>query len=150
MDQHHEQAIPRGALLGAAALILLTVALSAQARREHVSAPAAAPAPPLESIQVSFDDRRDGTLGVVDATTGRELAEVPPGTNGFIRGVLRGMFRRRKLESLGHDAKFILSREADGRLTLDDPQTNRRIDLDSFGPTNSTAFANLLAARGHE
>jgi putative photosynthetic complex assembly protein len=147
MERHHDQTVPRGALYGAAALLLLTLGLAANARREHLSAAPTAHAPPLESVEVNFEDRADGAIAVIDAVTGREITEVPPGTNGFIRGVLRGMFRRRKLESLGHDARFVLAREADGRLTLEDPETNRRIDLDSFGPTNSTAFANLLAAR---
>jgi putative photosynthetic complex assembly protein len=150
MERHHDQTVPRGALFGAAALILLTVALSANARREYLSAPKTTLAPPLESIEVNFEDRPDGTLAVIDAVTGRQLTEVQPGTNGFVRGVLRGMFRRRKLESLGHDARFLLSREADGRLTLDDPETSRRIDLDSFGPTNATAFADLLAAKARQ
>jgi putative photosynthetic complex assembly protein len=150
MERHHDQTVPRGALFGAAALMLLTLGLAANARREHLSAPTTVHEPPLESLEVNFQDRPDGTLAVIDAATGRELTEVPPGTNGFVRGVLRGMFRRRKLESLGHDARFLLSREADGRLTLEDPETSRRIDLDSFGPTNSTAFANFLAARARQ
>ena len=33
---------------------------------------------------------------------------------------------------------------ADGRLTLVDPGTGRRVDLESFGPTNSAVFAQLL------
>jgi putative photosynthetic complex assembly protein len=74
------------------------------------------------------------------------VATIAPETNGFVRGVLRGMFRTRKLESLGHDARFRLAREADGRLTLQDPQTGRQVELDSFGPTNSAAFADLLVA----
>jgi putative photosynthetic complex assembly protein len=101
-------------------------------------------------MQVRFEDRPDGTLAVLDATTGREASIVQPGTNGFIRGVLRGMFRGRKLEALSRDGQFRLAREADGHLTLEDPETGRRVDLDSFGPTNSAAFAGLLAAGRHD
>jgi hypothetical protein len=32
----------------------------------------------------------------------------------------------------------------DGRLTLVDPVTDQRIDLESFGPTNAGKFATLL------
>jgi hypothetical protein len=33
------------------------------------------------------------------------------------------------------------------RLTLADPATGERVDLESFGPTNAAAFAQLLTAR---
>ncbi|MBC7781542.1 MAG: photosynthetic complex assembly protein PuhC, partial [Proteobacteria bacterium] len=35
---------------------------------------------------------------------------------------------------------------ADGRLTLADPATGQRIDLESFGPTNAAVFARLIVA----
>ena len=34
-----------------------------------------------------------------------------------------------------------------GSLTLVDPATSERVDLESFGPTNAAVFAQLLAAR---
>jgi putative photosynthetic complex assembly protein len=142
----HTQTVPRGALLGAAFLIVGTLTLAAVTRRAHLAAPVVATAAPRESLDVRFEDRKDGTLAVVDASNDREVATVPPGTNGFIRGVVRGMFRGRKLEAMGREGHFRLAREADGRLTLEDPQTGRRVDLDSFGPTNSAAFADLLTA----
>ena len=39
---------------------------------------------------------------------------------------------------------------ADGRLTLEDPTTGRRVDLESFGPTNAGVFAQLLVARNQD
>lgn len=148
MSNHiHKQTIPRAALLGAAVLIASTVALASNAKqsRSELASVTSEPAP-LVALQVRFADRADGALLMIDAPTGRELAEMAPGSNNFVRGVLRGMFRVRKLESKGHDAPFILSREANGRRTLFDPETARRVDLDSFGPTNSAAFVALLAA----
>jgi putative photosynthetic complex assembly protein len=147
MAQHiHAQTVPRGALFGAAFVIVVSVGLAASARSAHLAEPAPAVQPPLESLEVRFEDRPDGTLAVIDANTDREVSAVAPGTNGFIRGVVRGMFRERKLESKGRDSRFVLAREAAGRLTLVDPQTGRRVDLDSFGPTNSEAFASILVA----
>ena len=62
---------------------------------------------------------------------------VAPGTNGFLRGVLRGLARERKLERSAIEPPFRLTRWADGRLSLEDPATGRRIDdLEAFGPTN--------------
>ena len=39
---------------------------------------------------------------------------------------------------------FQLVGRADGRLTLVDPGTQRRVDLESFGPTNAEVFAKLM------
>jgi putative photosynthetic complex assembly protein len=124
----------------------LTIVLAVTARRSRLAEHTDIAAPPIESVEVRFEDRSDGSIAVLDATTGRELTEVAPRSNNFIRGVLRGMFRGRKLESLGRDGVFRLAREADGHLTLEDAEIGRRIDLDSFGPTNSAAFATLLVA----
>jgi hypothetical protein len=35
---------------------------------------------------------------------------------------------------------------ADGRLTLIDPSTQQRIDLEAFGPSNAAVFAGLQTA----
>ena len=144
-DHRHDQTVPLGALLGAAALMLGTIALAAGARHAHLAEPVVVVAPHA-SIAVRFEDRPGGTIAVLDAATGREVSIVPERSNGFVRGVLRGMFRTRKLESIDRSAEFLLAREADDRLTLVDPSSGRRVDLDSFGPTNSAAFASILAA----
>ena len=67
-----------------------------------------------------------------------------PGTNGFVRGVLRGLVRERRADRVGPQPPFRLTRWADGRLSLDDPSTGRHVDLEVFGPTNSGAFAQIL------
>ncbi|MFO0736478.1 MAG: photosynthetic complex assembly protein PuhC [Labilithrix sp.] len=159
MSNHiHQQTIPRGALLGAGLLIVSTIALSSFARQSNAPSPAPAEAAsesgvdpdkridPATRIEVRFADRPDGALLMLDAATGRELSVMARGSNNFVRGVLRGMFRVRKLESKGHDAPFVLGRDGSRHLVLFDPETARRVDLDSFGPTNSAAFADLLAA----
>ncbi len=147
MSDHHEmQEVPRGVLLGAAALVVLTLGLAASARIAHSANPPPRLPPALAELEVRFEDRPDGAIAMLEASTGREMIVVPPRSNGFIRGVLRGMFRNRKLESLGRDGVFRLAREADGRLSLEDRQTGRRVDLGAFGPTNSDAFARLLTA----
>ena len=143
MAHIHTQKVPRAALAGAALLIVGTIALAAGAHHAHLSEPVA-PVVVVASFDVRFEDRPGGALAVLDASTGREVSTVAPGTNGFVRGVLRGMFRGRKLESIGREGHFTLAREQGGRLTLTDPQSGRRVDLDSFGPTNSAAFATIL------
>jgi len=73
---------------------------------------------------------------------------VAPGTNGFLRGTLRGLARERKRQGIGPEAPFRLTAHDDGRLTLADPATGRRVDLESFGPTNAAVFSQLLVAGG--
>jgi putative photosynthetic complex assembly protein len=89
-------------------------------------------------------DRADGAVVLSDATTGREVLVVAPGEDGFMRGTLRGLARDRRLRDLGPEAPFRLTSWSDGRLTLDDTATGRRLDLLAFGQTQADAFARLL------
>jgi len=100
-------------------------------------------APQVERA-LRFEDRPDGSIAVLDAQS-RELVDtVAPGTNGFLRGALRGLARERKRRGIGEEPPFLLAARADGRLTLDDTATQRQVDLKSFGPTNAEAFQRLL------
>jgi putative photosynthetic complex assembly protein len=69
------------------------------------------------------------------------------GEAGFLRGALRALARERRKRDLGAEAAFELIARGDGRLTLNDPATGERIDLESFGPTNFATFARLLTAK---
>jgi putative photosynthetic complex assembly protein len=59
---------------------------------------------------------------------------------------LRALARERQKRDLGAGPAFELIARADGRLTLNDPATGERLDLESFGPTNAAVFARLLTA----
>jgi putative photosynthetic complex assembly protein len=58
---------------------------------------------------------------------------------------MRGLARERRRQGVGADIPFQLIGRSDGRLTLVDPGTGRRVDLESFGPTNAAVFARLMA-----
>jgi putative photosynthetic complex assembly protein len=139
--------VPRPLLWAAGALMLSSIALAAVGRSGQRTESAAFA---QQVVELRFEDRPDGALAVLDGATERELKVLPPGSNNFIRGVLRGMFRVRKLEALGRDVQFRLAREASGKLTLEDRELGRRIELDSFGPDNTAAFAELLEAGVHD
>lgn len=144
MSSHvHHETVPRGALLGAGALVVGTVVLAALARLTGVGTVHVPPSAPVASLDLRFTDEADGSVGVWNAAGGR-AGSFAPGTNGFARGVLRGLARERHRESIGTAPPFRLTRWADGRLTLDDPATRRHVDLDVFGPTNVAAFARLI------
>jgi putative photosynthetic complex assembly protein len=89
-------------------------------------------------------DRGDGAVVLTDATSGSEVLVVAPGEDGFMRSTLRGLARERRMRDLGPEAPFRLTAWNDGRLTLDDTATGRRLDLLAFGQTQAEAFARLL------
>lgn len=95
-----------------------------------------------------FIDRADGSVGVLDAANDAIIAVVAPGEGGFIRGVLRGRARERRLGEFGVEPPFRLALHTDGRLTLEDTATKIKIVLNSFGPSNVEAFAGLLQQKG--
>lgn len=141
----HDETIPKGLLVAAAALVLVSL-LSVAAVRLSGTEIRSPDARPVLTRSLRFEDRADGSVAVIDGRTGAELERVQ-GEAGFLRGALRALARERRLRDLGPEAAFELVGRADGRLTLLDPATGGRIDLDSFGPTNAGAFVRLLTAR---
>ena len=100
-----------------------------------------APSRVVAERSLSFLDRADGAVIVL---AGDAPVAVYEGEQGFLRGTLRGLARMRKSMGIAAAVPFHLSAWADGRLTLEDPATGQRIDLEAFGPTNAAVFAQLL------
>jgi putative photosynthetic complex assembly protein len=138
--------LPRGLLLGAGALVVASLLLVSIARLTGYK-PAQ---PPVSTVVDSYDlrfvDRSDGAVLIYDANGDALVDTLPPGSNGFVRGVLRGLVRERNADHVGPTPPFRLTRWADGRLSLDDPSTGRHVDLEVFGPTNAGDFATILLA----
>lgn len=135
-------AVPLAAL---GALVLACVLGVGAVRLSGLSAQQQPDAATLSSRPLHFEDRADGGIAVRDARDGALLDTIAPGTNGFLRSSVRGLVRERKRQGLGPELPFELLGRADGRLTLVDPGTGRRIDLEAFGPSNAAVFARLLA-----
>lgn len=140
--------IPRAPLLGIFALVAFALVATLGSRLSGVGTLYSPEPTPVESRTLHFKDRQDGAVVVLDAgdgaDAGQPVAVLAPGTNGFIRGTLRGLARERRMNSIGTEPPFVLTRSSDGRVTLQDPSTGQQIDLDAFGPTNAGAFAKLL------
>ncbi|MBK8211243.1 MAG: phosphonate-binding protein [Rhodospirillales bacterium] len=146
MSNHADQpVIPRGVLLGAAALLGLALLSAGAGRITGIGTLHLPPADAGESRDLRFEDRADGAVVIYDARAQRAIEVLAPGTNGFIRGVMRGLARERMLRGIGAERPFRLVRDNDNRLLLSDPATGRLIGLDAFGITNAEAFARLLA-----
>lgn len=134
--------LPRGLLVAIGALVLASLLGVAAVRLAGVSV-RAPDAPSVATRLLRFEDRPDGSIAVIDASNGRTLERLS-GEQGFMRGALRALTRERRMRELGPQQPFELAARADGRLTLADPATGARIDLEAFGPTNAGVFARLL------
>lgn len=131
--------------LAALGLFVLASVLAVAAARWTAPAVDASPdSATLNQRLLRFEDGADGSIVVRDAQRGTVVDTVAPGSNGFLRSAVRGLVRERKRRGLDDSEPFRLSAHADGRLTLQDPATGRRIDLESFGPANAGAFVRLL------
>ena len=149
-DLHsHHMPVPRGPLLAAAALIIATLVGVATIRATGVDVSTRSQAPVVAQRALHFEDMPDGGVRVLEALPGQapqQLQVIDAGAGGFLRGALRALVRQRRAAGVGAEAPFVLTARADGRLTLVDPATTERVDLESFGPTNAAVFAQLLAA----
>lgn len=152
MSHSHEQTLPKGALVMATSLVLFSLAVTATVRILHLP-PSASPVllrqqeniAPARSRDLRFSDRPDGSVLIEDVGTGSTASVIQPGSNsGFIRGVMRGLARERRMHGVGEAPPFRLTLWHDGELSLTDSATGRTIELGAFGATNRAAFAALL------
>lgn len=147
-DPFENQPLPRAVLIGAGALIGVSLLLVGLSRVNGYGATRMPTSTVVAARDLQFKDRADGGVEVYDdgeaAGQGRLIEVLAPGTNGFVRGVMRGLTRERKRQSVGSEAPFRLTRWADGRLSLDDFATGQHVNLEVFGPTNAAAFVELL------
>jgi len=145
-DPFANRPFPRPALFGAAVLIALSIGMAAMGRLTNIGTTRMPDSAVVQQRQVQFQDQSDGGIAVYDTQAQQRIALLAPGTNGFLRGVLRGLVRERRRSDIGAQTPFVLTRWADGRLSITDPAIGRQINLEVFGPTNSGVFAQLLLA----
>jgi putative photosynthetic complex assembly protein len=148
MSAIDHEPFPKGALFAAGSLIALSLVAAVVGRYQNLNPPidsiVSAPVPNTV-LKLRFIDEADGSVIVRNATTGATLDVIAPGEDAFIRAVMRGFVRDRKLRQIGVEVPFNLSLYQNKRLTMSDPTTGKEIDLRAFGPTNEGAFARFLA-----
>lgn len=148
---NHDPTVPRGALIGAAAMLAVTLALTgatsfglipqsadpdALRAERHVHAAA--------ERELRFADRSDGAVIVTDAASGAQVAVVEPGQGGFIRATVRRLAKARTAAGAGPQTPFRLVRWSNGALSLSDPVTGKSAELYGFGPDHVRSFAEML------
>jgi putative photosynthetic complex assembly protein len=148
MSEHDEVAVPRALLVAVGILLGLTLLIVSFTRITGIGKATIADAEPVTQRSLRYEDASDGSIKVRDARDGRLISVIEPGTNGFLRSTLRGLARERKRQGVGAEVPFELVGRMDGRLTLLDPATGRRIDLESFGrPTQKFSLGSFTPKR---
>ncbi|MEH3148713.1 MAG: photosynthetic complex assembly protein PuhC [Methylobacterium frigidaeris] len=140
----HDIPVPRPLLRGAGLLIAFSLAAVALGRVSGVGITQMPAARAVQVLDLAVEDRPDGRVALRDAGSGRLVAEVQPGEDGFLRATLRVMAQARLREGLSREPPFRLTRWDNGTLSLDDVASGRRINLEAFGLGNAAAFARLL------
>lgn len=139
---------PIGPLVGASMLVVVALAGVAAFRASGLETTHVADSPVVSQAALHFEDQVNGSILVRSGRDGTVVDTVAPGTNGFLRGTLRGLARERHRQGIGQEQPFQLVGHADGRLTLVDPTTGRQVNLEAFGPTNAAVFVRLLHLQG--
>ena len=141
-----DQPIPKNALRALGAVVVLSLGLAAFGRYTGIGTSHVAITPVTQTLALKFEDARDGSVLVTQEPGARQIAVLAPGTNGFIRGTVRGLVRGRKIASIGPELPFLLERHDNGDLTLRDPANGRQLELKGFGVTNIGAFEKIMQA----
>lgn len=156
MSAVHNETVPKGALIAAASLVIVTIVATGAVRLTGTP-PAASPAllrvaekaTALSTRDLRFTDRADGAVVIEDVGSGATAGMVEAGSkSGFIRGVMRGLARERRMHGIGNQPPFRLTLWSDGELSLVDTATGRNLEMGAFGGTNRAAFLALLPAEG--
>jgi putative photosynthetic complex assembly protein len=143
-----EDAIPRGAVIAGAGLIIFALLATAAARLTEVGTVRLAPITATESKVLTFEPRADGSMLVRDVSNPSSTYIVPAtGNEGFVRVALQSLIRERDALGIKPDAPYRLIRQDGGRLWLEDLATQRRLTLDAFGSGNAKVFAKFLDAK---
>lgn len=142
--QHRSNDVPKGALIAAGLMIAFSIATAGVTRLtgDYTVEPPAAVA--ADSRDLLFQDTPDRGIAVFDGATGERIADLAPGTHGFIRGLLRGLSRDRMVHQVGSEVPFTLTRWSDGRYSITDPATGSVLHLAAYGFNNVQEFAAFL------
>lgn len=146
----HHDGVPHGILRGVAILITFALLAAGVAHQTDVGTLHMPEATAVDTLSLRFADRPDGSVAVSDARDDRQIYIVQPGAYGFIRSTLRGLARERRRADFDAAQPFTLTRWSNGTVSLEDRTTNRKVNLDAFGPDNARAFAQLFEKRDRQ
>ena len=122
-------------------LIVAFVTIFRVSNLEPYSIPVAAPKISEKRILFDFGEN-DETL--ILSSTGEILVSYSSEQSNFVSTVTKVLKRERKKVGIEENAKVLLRRDENNRLSIYDPETKREIDLAGFGKSNLEVFYDLL------
>lgn len=144
MSESRGAVIHRRAVFACCVIAVFTVVSAAAVKFTGSGRYYAPEAEAITMVELRFEDEADGVVAVFDDTTGARLIEYGLDEGVFVRSVMRGVARQRRLRGYGQDAPVELSRHEDGQIWLLDPASGTQIYLGAFGPDNVGAFEEIL------
>jgi putative photosynthetic complex assembly protein len=148
---HDDPTVPKPALIGIAALLVTTMALTGAVSMgllpQSANPAASRAAQNIGAAQerlLYFEDQTDGTVLISDAGTGQALKTIAFGEGGFVRATMRRLVKARRAAGMGSAAPFRLVRWDNGALSLIDPATGKQAEIYGYGADHVRAFAELL------
>jgi putative photosynthetic complex assembly protein len=148
---HHDPTVPRGAVIGAAVMLLFVMALTGAVSlgllpqsANPVASRASQNVEAVQTRELRFADRADGAVVVSDAGTGETVKVIEFGQGGFLRATMRRMAKARVAAGIGAEPPFKLIRWENGALSLNDPETGRDAEIYGFGADHTKVFADML------
>ena len=142
--EREKEMIPKPLLRLMFALVLSSLALTSYAvysGREPVGQPLEGPIVAERQIIIKSSGAKAVTLLSTDGTVLKHMDH-----GGFIAVIANGLDRQRTVARVPFDLPVTLTRRANGRLTVTDPETGWSAELTVFGSDNEAAFAALLPA----
>ena len=105
-------------LIAAATLIVFSLIAALLGRLSGLGVTRLPPGTEVEVRALRFEDRDDGAVAVYAGGTGTLVASIEPGQDGFVRGVLRGFARARRLSGAAVDTPLLRWEAAHGGSAL--------------------------------
>lgn len=139
-----QEVIHRRALAAMGVLVVFTVIIAAFAAWTGTGKRYAPSAEIVSATALRFEDRTDGVVAVLNGETGVEIAVYGIDEGVFVRSVMRGIARQRRLRGDHSQGPVHLSQHANGQLWLSDPAHEIHIYLGAFGRDNHRAWTELL------
>ena len=100
--------------------------------------------PSVVSERIIVRDLPNGAVGIFHAESGAAIVRYESGQGAFVRTIFRSLVRDRRVQGVSAEPIFILYTLADGDITVEDPSTNSRIQLEAFGEPNAEHFRHML------
>ena len=100
--------------------------------------------PSVVSERIVVRDLANGAVGIFHAESGAAIVRYESGQGAFVRTIFRSLVRDRRVRGVSAEPVFILYSLAGGDITVEDPSTNSRIQLEAFGQPNAEHFRQML------